>query len=291
MKKKLTILAFGLLLAVGWTSTASAQLLPNAEARHKEMRVAPVTVKVAESASTPAQATANQQRGTLRANAPLRTQNYDLNATATHPKSWYQALDPVTWTGGSQNITEPFTTAKSMMALLKRVYTDQDIPGAKHSAPRNCDIPYQTIQRGWNIIGTNYLDNAVIEVNSSEVYISQIVITDGNGNELRSCTPSNTTFPSSWTTTSNGNYWHTTSSSGGSVGIPAEWMANSYGYAQVSVYCRPSSSYYDGVEISIGNQTYDYYTFSMMKSSVAYAASLSPASMDRCRRIDAGSTT
>ena len=260
MNKKLTTTLLGLLLAVGWTSSASAQLLPGVQERHQEMRVAVKATKAVKHAGTPEKATANQQHGSLKANAPKRTQNYDLNATVVHPKSWYQALDPVTWSGGSQNITEPFTTAKGMMALLKRIYTDSEIPGAKYSAPRNCDIPYQTIQHGWDIIGTNYLDNPVIWVSSNHVNIREIKIVDGNGGTLRDFKPEDgtLTMPSGWSTTSDGYYWYCTSSSGGSVALPAEWLQNNFGSASVMVYCEPQSSYYDGEIIEVGNSTYDF---------------------------------
>lgn len=260
MNKKILTMLLGLLLAVGWTSSASAQLLPGVQERHQEMRVAVKATKAVKHAGTPEKATANQQHGSLKANAPKRTQNYDLNATVVHPKSWYQALDPVTWSGGSQNITEPFTTAKGMMALLKRIYTDSEIPGAKYSAPRNCDIPYQTIQHGWDIIGTNYLDNPVIWVSSNHVNIREIKIVDGNGGTLRDFKPEDgtLTMPSGWSTTSNGYYWYCTSSSGGSVALPAEWLQNNFGSASVMVYCEPQSSYYDGEIIEVGNSTYDF---------------------------------
>lgn len=266
MKKSMIVL-FGLLLAVGWTIDVSAQLLPeyqtgNAKDKAESIQVKTVAPSVKEEAAVKTRvAAANQQPMAMEAYAPLRTTNYGPNATAVRTKQWFESQSPVTWTVNNTTksalLTEPFTDADGMMALLKRIYTDRTIPGAKYSAPRSCDIPYQTIQRGWDIIGTNYYDNAVIEVSSSQVYISQIVIKDGNGNELRTCTPSNTTFPSTWTTS--GDYWHTTSSSGGAVSIPAEWLQNNYGYAEVSVYCRPSSATYNGVEIAVGNTTFDYY--------------------------------
>lgn len=265
MNKKLTTTLLGLLLAVGWTSSASAQLLPGVQERHQEMRVAVKATKAVKHAGTPEKATANQQHGSLKANAPKRTQNYDLNATVVHPKSWYQALDPVTWSGGSQNITEPFTTAKGMMALLKRIYTDSEIPGAKYSAPRNCDIPYQTIQHGWDIVGTNYLDNAIVKVNSNTLRIYQITIEDVEGNVLRTLTPDNTTFPStSWSTYTSSyysSYWYALSSSGASVSIPASWLQNTSGGANITVTCVSSNQYYTTNSLDtlfIGNQTYDY---------------------------------
>lgn len=265
MNKKLTTTLLGLLLAVGWTSSASAQLLPGVQERHQEMRVAVKATKAVKHAGTPEKATANQQHGSLKANAPKRTQNYDLNATVVHPKSWYQALPNVTWSGGSQNITEPFTTAKGMMALLKRIYTDSEIPGAKYSAPRNCDIPYQTIQHGWDIVGTNYLDDAIVKVNSNTLIIYQITIEDVEGNVLRTLTPDNTTFPStSWSTYTSSyysSYWYAKSSSGAAVSIPASWLQNTSGGANITVDCVSTNQYYSTTSqdtLSIGNQTYDY---------------------------------
>lgn len=264
MKKSMIVL-FGLLLAVGWTCNAQAQRLPDAQERLKEMRVEPKMALAPDQANAQDKAVPNQQRMNLtsKSNAPRRTQDFDLNANAVRSKAWFDNQSPVTWTdlqGNPQStkLTDTYTDANGMIALLKRIYTDRTIPGAKFSAPRMCDIPYQTIQHGWDIIGTNYNDNAIIEVNSSQVYINKIEILDGNGNLLRECTPSNTNFPSSWTTISNNSYWHTSSSSGGSVSIPAAWLQNDYGYARVRVFCRPSSSSYNGVILAIGNDTYDY---------------------------------
>lgn len=252
MNKKLTFLLFSLLLAVGWTSDAQAQ--------QKEMRVTQKMALTKEQVKAHGEAAPMQERADMKANAPHRTQNYDLNAYVVHPKSWYESQSPVTWGNNSALLTDQYTDPDGMIALLKRIYTDRTIPGAKFSAPRNADIPYQTIQHGWNITGTNYNDAAVISVNSSQVYISQIEILDGNGNQLRSCTPSNTNFPSGWTTVNNGNYWHTSSGNGGSVSIPAEWMQNNYGFARIRVYTRPSSATYNGVTLTIGNDTYGFYT-------------------------------
>ncbi len=272
MNKKLTTTLLGLLLAVGWTSSVSAQLLPGVQERHQEMRVANEVAKAAKHAGTPEKATANQQHGSLKANAPKRTQNYDLNATVVHPKSWYQALDPVTWSGGSQNITEPFTTAKGMMALLKRIYTDSEIPGAKYSAPRNCDIPYQTIQHGWDIIGTNYLDDAVVRVNSNTLRIYSIEVNDLNGENLATFTPSNNSSLSGWSISYNSYnyYWYASSSSGASLTIPAEYLENTTGGANVVVNCFSGNSSYATTSkdtVFIGNQTFDYQGYAIKYSS------------------------
>ena len=72
MNKKLTTMMFSLLLAVGWTSSASAQLLPGAQERHQEMRVANKAAKAAKHAGTPEKATANQLAARTLPNPLLR---------------------------------------------------------------------------------------------------------------------------------------------------------------------------------------------------------------------------
>ena len=257
MNKKFLTMMFSLLLAVGWTSSAQAQ--------KKEMRVVPKMALAPDRTDAHGKAVPNQQRAALSSYVPSRTQTASPIAPETRTKAWFESLDPVTWNdlqGNSRStlLTEPYTDAKGMIALLKRIYTDKTIPGAKYSAPRDCDIPYQTIEKGWNIIGTNYLDDAVIKVNSRRVYIREIEILDGNRETIRDYKPEDgtLTMPTGWETTSDGYYWYCTSSNGGSVAIPAAWLQNDYGFAEVKVYCRPQSASYNGVILSLGNQTYDF---------------------------------
>ncbi len=268
MKKKLTILAFGLLLAVGWTNDASAQLLPNAghySAESATPRHGFATKQIQKGSGNDALA----QQLSLNSRAPKQTQNYDLNASATHTKAWFEALDPVTWDGGSQSITEPFTTAKGMIALVKRVYMDKDIPGAKYNAPRNCDIPYQTIQHGWDIIGTNYLDPAYIYTNSNSLVIFGIYVLDANGDVINSFEPSNSTSLSGWSVGYNNGYYYmyASSSSGAGLTVPASWMENSTGYADVvvDVYALGQSD-----SLRLGNQTYGFYQYKIPYSNEYY---------------------
>lgn len=263
MKKKLTILLFGLLLAVGWTSSASAQLLPNAHERLAESVTPKKGFANKQIQKGSAEVMQMQQPLTLRSRAPKRTQNYDLNATATRTKADFDAMSPVTWTdlqGGSRStsLTEPYTDAKGMIALLKRIYTDKTIPGAKYNAPRNCDIPYQTIQHGWNIIGTNYLDDAYIYTNSNTLVIFGIYVLDGTGEVINSFTPSSSTSLSGWSvgSTSSGYYYmYANSSSGGGLSVPASWLENSTGYADVVVDVYASGQ---ADSLKLGNQTYGF---------------------------------
>lgn len=230
MRNKFLILTFGLLLAVGWTNDASAQLLAKykTDASHKStmysmkreighsgvnkglsMDVANLKSSLAskEVASLRPEVNGttfnamNQEQQQFR--APLRSNDFSTTEPgATHIKSWYEQQLPnpyVTWNGGSQLITEPFTDVDGMMALVKRVYTDKNIPGAKYTATLHRDIPYQTIQRGWNIIGT--YGDIYIEVHPY-VAIYQIEFYDSNMDLITywSAYNSGTSFPSTWTT-------------------------------------------------------------------------------------------
>ncbi len=234
MNKKLTFLLFSLLLAVGWTSDAQAQ--------QSEMRIIPKMALAKSQVKVNGEAI---PRGALKANAPLRSQNYDLNATAVHPKSWYESQDPVTWGNNSALLTDTYTDAKGMMALLKRIYTDRNIPGAKYSAPNSCDLPYQTIQHGWDIIGNTYDEDVVIEIGPS-VRIISIEIWDANFEEFYSWVAPNSGYnanlPSDWTTSKNmsrytwyNQYYTYYMNGGGTITIPARYLQNSTGVAHIMI--------------------------------------------------------
>jgi hypothetical protein len=265
MKKSMIVL-FGLLLAVGWTSSAQAQ--------NKEMRTQPTKALATAPAIKQGEAVSTQQQAVApKANAPKRTTNFGPNATAVRTKQDFDNLGNLSWTdlqGNPQStkLTDVYTDANGMMALLKEIYTNRYIPGAKYSAPRSCDLPYQTIQHGWNIIGTNYNDAAIIKTNSSEVLINWITIKDGAGNEMRKMYPWDSTLPTNSGWERDGNYWHSTSSSGGTITIPTSWLQNDYGYAEVEVYgvCETSANS-EVFELSVGNQTYDYSTRKMPYST------------------------
>lgn len=324
MNKKLTTTLLGLLLAVGWTSSASAQALPQAIMTKAPARVttpSPMMETANHSGDTwqpykfnwGSQFTAPQDsksKGSPRSQAPQstrfmapkRSQNYNLTATVTHPKSWYQNLPEVTWSGGSQNITEPFTDVDGMMALVERVYTDKDIPGAKYSETWHCDIPYQTIEYGWDIKGTQYED-IQIKLYSGYIDIYGIRIKDKNGNVLYNWTApqtngASTGLPSSWTlsdfengsasltqeyVSSQGRYAYWMGSQqygGGIINIPARYLNslnNTTGYLSIEVcsyfngaseYVSPTTS---NTAVLIGNETFDFVRDSAYSNSFYYS--------------------
>ena len=264
MKKKLTTLLFGLLLAVGWTGSAQAQALVKYQAGKDAARTARTALN--EEAGRPGAKWHSfnaMGQGQDMSRAPRQTQNYNVTSSVVHPKSWYQALDPVIWSGGSQNITEPFTDIDGMMALVKRVYTDKTIPGTKYSSPQGCDIPYQTIQYGWDILGTHYYDGVTIYLNAYTAF-SEIEIVDANGDTFYDWTATSA-FPSDWTVagtrystnTSGLIYLQRSGYTYAYLTIPGSYLENSSGIANVRVWGRNRSSY-NTAEIAIGNDTFGY---------------------------------
>ncbi len=194
MRKFINCMLFSLLL-VGWTVDAAAQALP------KNATCADYTSFILEEkgrhAGIQEESPAKNQGQQLR--APRRSQTFSVTSPTVHPKSWYQALPDVTWDGGSQNITEPFTNVDGMMALVERVYTDKTIPGFKYSEPLQCDIPYQTIQQGWDIYGMNY-EPFTITTRNYDTYIYGIAVRDSASNIIASWFPGDdgTTLPQGW---------------------------------------------------------------------------------------------
>ena len=268
MKKKLTFLAFGLLLAVGWTSNASAQ----ERAKQRIAKDTPASVSnmssIKEEIGHPGKAEASHvmnQGPQLR--APQRATDFaNVTPSARHPKSWYQALPAVTWDGGSQNITEPFTDVDGMMALIKRVYTDQDIPGVKYSDFRQQDIPYQTIEYGWNIKGSNYYDDVQIEAHPYVgIYAVEFYNADGTRIGGWDAYNNGSSFPSTWTTTGGvGNYY----------GVPYLQTSNNYmGVLTIpSSYIRSLGTNTTGY-VDIKVSAFNYYSSSSVSSATLYIGS------------------
>lgn len=311
MNRKVFTMLFGLLLAVGWTTGASAQDIMT-KAPVRVTTPSPKMETAGHSGNTwqpnkfnwGSQFTAPQvaiTKGSQRSQAPqgtrfmapMRSQNFNLAATVTHPKSWYQALPDVTWNGGSQNITQPFTDVDGMMALVERVYTDKDIPGAKYSETWHCDIPYQTIEYGWNIRGNQYED-IQIQLYSGWISLYGIRIKAKDGTVLANWVApqtgsSSANLPSGWTVTDYnnaaetlnpeqviGNYYSYYAPSGCIINIPGSALArnnstgyvNNTGYVSVEVSTIFTGLYYTGdnyqepdyynTTVLIGNETFDF---------------------------------
>ena len=120
MKMKLTTLLFGLLLAVGWTSSASAQKLD--ESKMKSF----TEIAILGNRDAGLNSVANPN-GRLNApnRAPNRAEN-TITASATHEKSWYDAItyDWVDANGNPHNnkITDAATDPYQIAYLLGTTY-------------------------------------------------------------------------------------------------------------------------------------------------------------------------
>ena len=199
MKMKLTTLLFGLLLAVGWTSNASAQKLPD-RTLAEEYTGVDVVVKEhaidAESMDGPMgyskPATTAKKNGQRRF-GPFRSgQELDLKSvTKEQADAW-----TYTWTDASNaSHTSAFSeVAKDpyqMYELLRQVYMDPRFPGPYYSAytkndQREREVYYGGIQGGWNINGTTTssttqaIGDIKITASDNNTAYTSITVTSGN---------------------------------------------------------------------------------------------------------------
>ena len=164
MKKKLTILAFGLLLAVGWTNDASAQKLAEPvfsqspvfkilgqPSAHEKMTAQPVEMLD----NAPAEVAAGQSAGQM-LRAPRRA-NYTFTSDVVHPKSWYTAKT-YTWYDAAENphtatYSDVVTDSCQMYWFIRSIYTNTAIPGIKYAETKDDDVIYRGIDWGYFISG------------------------------------------------------------------------------------------------------------------------------------------
>ena len=278
MRNKLTIILFGLLLAAGWTGDASAQLKAPRDLSFKTVTGGRQDVSQQTRQESAKMELSRPGMPGQTFNAPKRTQNYSVTAPAVRSTAQFNAMSPLTWTDvngvtQSTQLTVPYTDPNGMMALVKRVYTDPSIPGIKYSAAYGCDEPYQTIQFGWDIIGTNYNDAISVKIKSSDLRLFMIRVLDPEGNTLTEwwAEGSNANLPQGWSASpslssiiwydsSNQGYYSFYMNGGGTITIPTTGLSNSYGYVEVqvgavSVADEPSES---NSLIEAGNETYGY---------------------------------
>ena len=261
MNKKFLTMMFSLLLAVGWTNGASAQKLENSN------RVLTSTIRFDGHNEVKRKAEPLPQGHQF--NAPQRSAA-DLEAYVTHEKSWYDNQTPITWTdlqgySHTTSLTEPVTDANGMIALCKRIYTDKTIPGAKYSAPQSLDIPYQTIQYGWDILGTNYQD-ATISVNTQYLFIRGIRVENPDGTVRYDVTANSNNAPTGWQSYEWDGYYYWITNTSNTITIPARYLQNSQGYSNIYInaICYSSSA---TAKLQIGNSQFGYYSYTVPYSS------------------------
>ena len=206
MKIKLTTLLFGLLLAVGWTSNASAQALPEGNFTKRlglpEVGVNADIVNAKRMASMPVMAMPTGESTQM--NAPAKAPNRVTGVSdVVKNKAYYQQFK-YNWTDGEGDTahvytnvdpTEPASNPYQIYELLRFIYGNPNFPGPTYSAytpayQREDEVYYGPIAGGWNISsgsGGATVNTQDITITASNYYasISSIQIYNAeNGAEL-----------------------------------------------------------------------------------------------------------
>lgn len=233
MKKKLTLLAFGLLLAVGWTSNASAQKL--------ELNSVPVAkwnvFGLDQEHATQLPQGLIKGQGVMK-KAPNRANN-DVYANTVYTKAQYSALT-YTWYEGpttsypshTASFTDTVTDANQMYWMLRSAYMNKNVPGIRYNDVFEEAETYWGVGHGWNT-GTPTEVDANIYVQNSYGRLFAIYVHNFEGTELYSWSAGNT-LPSGWSYSGspsltsfsyNGSsYYCWQFSNGGIINIPASQL-------------------------------------------------------------------
>lgn len=256
MKIKLTTLLFGLLLAVGWTSNASAQALPEKQSDFaNRFKCAPI--------SAPAHV-----NGVLRADDPnepcgatykasgIKDLTYTYWDAQGNPQTAnYVVLNQNTNKYEAELVTDPY----KMYGLIRGVYMEKELPGPTYSAyksdgtTRERKVYYGGIDGGWNIPGTtdatyDALGNITITVSHNysfdywnwsytyyPVLMKSIKVMSGNTVVTEfDIDEANGTTSTSWTVSPNG--------TNGTIGVDAEAGVFIFGIAGNNGYISSISS-------------------------------------------------
>ena len=195
MKRKMTILLFSLLLAVGWTSDAQAQKLAKPtipeNLRHS----------VQKESATSRIPNAFGANGSMR--APQRTPN-TITADEVRTGEWWSSKTytwydsyPSSGTGHTASFTEPANDPYQMMYMVREIYTNPLYPGIQYDEVYQSATPYPGIGYGWDIQGDFDINNIEIILYNTYTYVTAIIVTDENDNELTEWY-SDDNLPSGW---------------------------------------------------------------------------------------------
>jgi len=180
----------GLLLAVGWTTDASAQKLDQGNPWYKNaffLKMTKPTMKES-SKGQPVEWSSNLQAEGVNgqpSKAPKRA-NYNQTAPATHIKSWYDGKH-YTWydakgnSQGSPSYTEPVTDSCQMFWFIRSLYSDPEMPGIKYSEAMNTDLGYNGCDFGYWVSGDITQDINITM--TSNCYITYIALYEYGSNE------------------------------------------------------------------------------------------------------------
>ncbi len=190
MRRKFTILMFGLLLAVGWTSDASAQKLPQGTPWYQNAFFQRMTkpMMMESSNAQPIEWSSKAQLEGVDgqpSRAPKRA-NYTQTAPVTHIKSWYDGKH-YSWYNaqgvlqGSPSYTEPVTDSCQMYWFIRSLYADPAMPGIKYAEADNVDLAYDGCDFGYWLSGDATQD-ITIDMNSN-CYITYIALYEYGSNQ------------------------------------------------------------------------------------------------------------
>ena len=192
MKKKLTFLAFGLLLAVGWTNVAQAQKLAESPTKKLTERImSPATNGMSNPVAkwdlkteflNDAQKTeTNSVSGNSKLKAPNRAPNRENNtitADVALTRAQYEAFT-YDWVDANGTlhpdvkVTEPATNPYQMAYLLGSTYMNPEIPGIQYTAVWNRAVDYANIEFGWDLPGNvRWHDATPVEITYNDITIS-----------------------------------------------------------------------------------------------------------------------
>ncbi len=274
MKKKLTFLMFTLLLAVGWTASASAQALPDKASTRfglKQIERHEAKLKSSLKSSDAKVAKASQLGNTdavTSSNVPLRADNRMKSLTKAEAEGLIYYWDNGDGNGPyDSNAAETATDPAQIYSLLKYVYMTPAFPGPYYNAWTSDNQPedpvyYGGIAGGWDIpfeqaaaVEPYYVyDNITVTTQDYDSYIQEIYIQDENGNELAAWRPtssSTATLPTGWQSTSTPRWYSTrsacymgTSTTGGTITIPHDLIDGNHPTITVYItaFCENSAT-------------------------------------------------
>lgn len=238
MKQKLTILMFGLLLAVGWTVDAQAQLKRNAAVQSQQAIAVPHEHEQEHAVTVDGklwQGRSVSNRAPRRGHTDVTANevNYTQSDYYGITYNWYNGTT-ATGTPTVAHLTEEVTNPYQMYWMLRSAYIDTSVPGIRYNDVFQEPTIYFGLQRGWNI-GT--LQPVTITLSDGYACIRAIEILDTLGNTVTSWTAgsSSANLPSTWqasgtlrSTTvgsSSNTYYYMTG--GGTITIPASALSSS----------------------------------------------------------------
>jgi hypothetical protein len=190
MKRKMTILLFGLLLAVGWTNDASAQKLPQGKPWYQSpffQRMTKPTMTSNPKAAGVELSIDKQAEGIdgQPSRAPMRA-NYTQTAPVTHVKSWYDGKS-YSWydaegnSQGTASYTDAVTDSCQMFWFIRSMYMDTSMPGIKYSEAVANDLVYDGCDFGYWISGDVTQDIEIVM--TSYCYVTYIAVYDNSTGE------------------------------------------------------------------------------------------------------------